>query len=259
MQRRHFQQLLEVHQAQNRFLCVGLDSDVSKIPSGQTQLSFNKAIIAATKDIVAAYKPNVAFYEAEGVAGWETLKKTIQFILEEAPQTLVILDAKRADIGNTNLGYAKAAFEELEADAITLNPYIGGEALQPFLDYQNKGCFILCRTSNEGAKEFQDLEVGGEPLYLKVAKQVSQKWNKNKNCGLVVGATFPEELKKVREAAPDLPFLVPGVGTQGGDAKTVLKNAGKNCLINVSRSVLFASNGPHFAEDARNELLKLLR
>lgn len=258
MQNRRFQALLNINFHEKRFLCVGLDSDVSKIPSGQTQLSFNRAIVEATKDLIAAYKPNVAFYEANGLKGLETLKKTIQFILGEAPQTVVILDAKRADIGNTNVGYAKAAFDELKADAITLNPYLGGEALKPFLDYQNKGCFILCRTSNEGGKEFQDLKVNGEPLYLKVAKQVSQHWNKNKNCGLVVGATFPEELKKIREAVPDLPFLIPGVGAQGGDYKTVLAASGNNGLINVSRSVIFASNGPNFAEAARNELLKLL-
>ena len=243
---------------EGKFICVGLDSEVSKLPKGQTQLSFNQAIVKATHDLVAAYKPNSAFYEAEGAKGWETLKKTIAFIHEVAPKTRVILDAKRADIGNTSLSYARSAFEDLGADAITLNPYLGGEALQPFLDYKEKGCFILCRTSNVGAQEFQDLQVDGEPLYLRVARQVANHWNKNKNCGLVVGAIVPEELKKIRQVAGDLPFLVPGVGAQGGDVKTVLENAGKNCLINISRSVLFASKGPDFQDAARKELLKLL-
>ena len=262
MLNRHFQAILEGNWDQKKFICVGLDSDISKLPKGETQLSFNQAIIQATYDLVAAYKPNSAFYEAQGSQGIESLKKTIEFVHEKAPQALVILDAKRADIGNTNLGYAKAAFEGLDADAVTLNPYLGGEALQPFLDYKDKGCFILCRTSNPGAKEFQDLEVAGEPLYLKVAKQVAAHWNKNKNCGLVVGATYPEELRKVREVAPDLPFLIPGVGAQGGDLKQVLQDGskakGKGLLVNVSRSVLFASSGPDFAEAARKEVLKLI-
>lgn len=261
MSGRHFQALLESSWIQKKFICVGLDSDISKLPKGTTQLSFNQAIIEATHDLVAAYKPNCAFYESQGAQGFDTLKKTIEFILKTAPSTLVVLDAKRADIGNTNLGYAKAAFEELNADAITLNPYLGGEALQPFLNYKDKGCFILCRTSNPGAKEFQDLKINGEPLYLKVAKQVAQHWNKNKNCGLVVGATYPEELRNVREVASDLPILVPGVGAQGGDLKQVLEygcNAQKQgLLINLSRSVLFASSGPDFAEAARKEILKL--
>lgn len=257
MRNRNFGTLLRENFSKGLNLCVGLDSDVAKLPKGQTQLSFNQAIIETTKDLVAAFKPNSAFYESQGAAGYETLKKTIDFIHKKAPHAVVILDAKRGDIGNTNKGYAQSAFEDLKADAITLNPYLGGEALQPFLDYKEKGCFILCRTSNEGAKEFQDLQIDGEPLYLKIAKQVAKHWNKNKNCGLVVGATYPEELKKVREVAPDIPFLVPGVGAQGGDLQTVLKNAGNLCLIHVSRSILFASTGPDFAEVARNELLKL--
>lgn len=257
MSSRYFKDILETHFLKGRHLCVGLDPDIAKLPKGETQLSFNQAIIEATKNIVAAFKPNSAFYESQGAAGYETLKKTIAFIHKQAPHALVILDAKRADIGNTNKGYAQSAFEDLKADAITLNPYLGGEALQPFLDYKEKGCFILCRTSNEGAKEFQDLKVDDEPLYLKVAKHVSQDWNKNRNCGLVVGATYSEELKKVREAAPELPFLVPGIGAQGGDIKEVFKNTGPNCLINISRSVIFSSNGPDFAQAARKEIEKL--
>lgn len=259
--KRSFQELLKAQWDKKHFLCVGLDSEVAKLPKGQTQLSFNRAIVEATHDLVAAYKPNAAFYEAAGLQGLESLQKTIGFIHEKAPQAIVILDAKRADIGNTNQGYAQAAFDHLQADAITLNPYLGGEALQPFLDYKERGCFILCRTSNPSAKEFQDLDCDGEPLYLKVAKQVAKHWNKNENCGLVVGATYPEELKKVREAAPDIPFLVPGVGTQGGDLQQVLNNGrsakGHGLLINVSRSVIFASSGTDFAQQARQQVEKL--
>lgn len=258
--KRYFQEILDQNWKKSRLLCVGLDSDVTKLPKGETQLSFNQKIIEATSDLVAAYKPNIAFYESEGVKGFEALRKTIAFILENAPHVLVLLDAKRGDIGNTNEAYAKAAFEELKADAITLHPYMGRESLQPFLNYAEKGCFILCRTSNPGAKEFQDVNVDDEPLYLKVAKQVSQQWNKNNNCGLVVGATCPEELQAVRKAAPDLPFLVPGVGAQGGDWKTTVKlgtNAdGGGLLINLSRSVIFASNGVDFATAARNAVLQ---
>lgn len=258
MARRRFQDLLSQNFAQNKFLCIGLDSETAKLPKGQTQMSFNQAIIEVACDLVAAFKLNSAFYESQGAVGWEALKKTILFVQQKAPTTLIILDAKRADIGNTSEQYARAAFEELKADAVTLNPYLGFDALEPFLNYKNKGCFILCRTSNPGAKEFQDLTVAGEPLYLKIAKEVSQKWNQNKNCGLVVGATYPEELKKVREAAPTLPFLVPGVGTQGGALTKVLEygrdSRGLGLLINISRSVIFASHAEDFAQAARKEI-----
>ena len=261
MSDRRFQTLLEKNWSDGKFLCVGLDSDVTKLPKNQTQLSFNQAIVEATHDLVAAYKPNSAFYESQGVAGLEALKNTIHFIQACAPQTLTILDVKRGDIGNTAQEYAKAAFDELKADAVTLNPYLGFDSLEPFLNYKNRGSFILCRTSNPSAKEFQDLCIAGEPLYLKIAKQVAQKWNQNKNCGLVVGATYPEELKKVREAGPDLPFLVPGIGAQGADLKAVLANGLtadlKGLLINISRSVIFASSGKDFAESARKEILKM--
>lgn len=234
------------------FLCLGLDSEAQKLPKGQTQLSFNQAIVEATADLAAAYKLNSAFYEAQGAKGWEAMKKTIAFIHQKSPDTKVIWDAKRGDIGNTSQQYARAAFEELKADAITLNPYMGRDALQPFLDYKAKTCYILCRTSNPGAKDFQD------ELYLKVAQKVAQEWNQNKNCGLVVGATYPEELKKVREAAPDLPLLVPGAGTQRGELTKVLEygrdRRGQGLLINVSRSVIFASNGKDFAQAAREKI-----
>lgn len=261
MSDRHFQDLLEKNWAEKKFICVGLDSEAPKLPKGQSQLSFNQSIVEATHDLVAAYKPNTAFYESQGVDGFKALKQTIQFIHEKAPRATVILDAKRADIGNTSKEYALACFEELQADAVTLNPYLGFDALEPFLDYKDKGCFILCRTSNPGAKEFQDLLVDGEPLYIRIAGEVSQKWNRNKNCGLVVGATYPEELKKIRGIAPDLPFLVPGVGAQGGGLTSILKygrdRQEKGLLINVSRGVIFASAASDFAKRAREEVLKL--
>ncbi|MDO8494068.1 MAG: orotidine-5'-phosphate decarboxylase [Deltaproteobacteria bacterium] len=254
----NFFELLRQNWKEKKSLCVGLDSEVAKLPNGEDQLSFNRAIIEATCDLVAAYKPNSAFYESQGAVGWEVLKETIRFIHEKAPGVPVILDAKRADIGNTNAGYAQAAFGDLQADAITLNPYMGIEALAPFLSYKEKGCFILCRTSNPGAKEFQDLVAGEQPLYLKVAEDVAKNWNQNKNCGLVAGATYPEELKKIREVAPELPFLVPGIGSQGGDLQKVLQfgetNKGEGLLLNVSRSVLFASSNKNFAEAARREV-----
>lgn len=215
----HFGTSIETHWDSGRFLCVGLDPDIEKIPDafkadtpGKTLLSFNKFVIDETRDSVAAYKPNCAFYEAYGEEGWHALKSTIAYVQETAPGVPVILDAKRGDLENTNRGYARAIFENLSADALTVSPYLGGEPLAPFLERADKGIVVLCRNSNPGAKEFQDAVVDGVPLYLHVARHV-QEWNKNKNCWLVVGSTYPEEMKKVRELVPDLPFLVPvGVG-----------------------------------------------
>lgn len=232
-----FLKKLQKNWAEGRYFCVGLDTDAARLDLGVDQYEFNRKIIDQTWDLVAAYKPNSAFYEAAGVAGYKALQKTIQYIHEKAPEVLVILDAKRGDIGNTSQAYARAAFEELQADAVTLSPYMGQTSLQPFLDYADKGCFILCRTSNQGAGEFQDLDVGGEPLFIRVAKQVSKNWNTNRNCGLVVGATVSEALTKVRSVCPDLPILVPGVGEQGGSIKPET-----GLLINVSRAVIFSEN-----------------
>ena len=218
-----FVQTLEtIIEKNNSLLCVGLDSDVRKLPSHlnnipNNQFEFNKAIIDATYDLVCAYKPNSAFYEAAGVEGLQQLKLTIDYLKEKYPQIPVILDAKRADIGNTNEGYVTSSFDWLRADAITLHPYLGKEALQPYLDRKDKGIIILCRTSNPGAGEFQDLSVDGEPLYMHVSKKVAKDWNANENCMLVVGATYPEELAHVRKAVGDMTFLVPGIGAQGGD------------------------------------------
>jgi len=268
MSERILRGLLGAQWAAGNFVCVGLDSDPLKIPdvihtenTADKIVAFNMAIVGATADLVCAYKPNAAFYEAYGSEGFEALQRTIMGVNDIAPDVPVILDAKRADIGNTNVGYEKAAFDILGADAITVNPYFGYEALQPFLERKNKGIFILCRTSNPGAGEFQNLLVNGEPLYRIVARHVSEKWNKNGNCILVVGATCPEELAKVRDVVGDMPILIPGIGAQGGDVEKAVKagkdSQGKGIIINSSRKIIFASNGPDFAEAARQETLKL--
>lgn len=251
----------------NSLLCVGLDSDYDKLPkiilnSDEPQLDFNRAIIDATADLVCAYKPNSAFYEARGADGVSQLQKTIGYIKDNYPDIPVILDAKRADIGNTNNGYVKYAFEYLGVDAITLQPYLGKAALQPFLDRKDKGLIILCRNSNEGGDEFQGMTVDGRPLYQQVAEHVSKDWNTNGNCMLVTGATYPEEMKAIREiVGSEMLFLVPGVGAQGGNLESAMRSGqgdGKNNLvINSSRGVIFASNGQDFAEAARASAEKL--
>jgi len=269
MNNRNFRQLIEAKWAQGRFLCVGLDSDYEKIPAcvaGRNFVeritSFNQAIIDATKEYVCAYKPNTAFYEAYGEEGWSVLRETIAYIHEKSPDVPVILDAKRADIGNTNNGYVREAFTFLKADAITVHPYMGGEALEPFLAEKDKGIIILCKTSNPGSSEFQNLIMSdGEPLYCHVARQAANQWNKNGNCGLVAGGTYPEELRRVRENAGDLPLLIPGIGAQGGDLeKTLLAGMDSRksgVIISVSRSILFASSHEDFAGAARRETMRL--
>lgn len=245
------------------FLCVGLDTDLDKIPPHLLKeknpvFIFNKEIVEATSDLVCAYKINSAFYEAKGNAGIVSLKETIEFLERNYPEIPIILDAKRGDIGNTNCGYLEMAFEFLGVDAITLHPYLGKTSLMPFLERKAKFLFILCRTSNEGAGEFQDLLVeGGQKLYQKVAYNVSNEWNFNGNCGLVVGATYPDELKKVREISKEILILIPGVGTQGGDIELTVKSARKNFLINASRSIIYAGKEKDFAVRAREEAVKL--
>ncbi len=247
----------------NSLLCVGLDPDFDKLPTSlkdhpQALFEFNKAIIDATAELVSAYKPNSAFYEALGADGIEQLKLTANYLHENYPEISIILDAKRADIGNTNNGYTSFIFDYLGMDAVTLHPYLGQEALEPFLNYKDKGLIILCRTSNPGAGEFQDLLVDGKPVYRHVAEQVSKDWDTNGNCLLVVGATYPEEMKIIREiVGPDMPFLVPGIGAQGGDIEAVMK-AGLNdnkqgLIISSSREILYASSGEDFAEAARQK------
>jgi orotidine-5'-phosphate decarboxylase len=278
---RNFRELLEAQWAQGNFVCVGLDSELDKIPKSVLQgnngchlgiantiIRFNREIVRATKDFVCAYKPNMAFYEAHGAEGMIALQHTIANIHEDT-DVPVILDAKRGDIGNTNGGYVAMAFDYLKVDAITVHPYLGREALQPFLDCKDKGIIVLCRTSNPGAGEFQDLEVpkhGGDkyatmPLYQYVAEVVSKYWNKNGNCALVVGATYPAELKRVREIVGDLPILIPGIGAQGGDVEKTVSagkdSNGKGMIVNSSRGIIFASSGPDFAIAARNETRRL--
>jgi orotidine-5'-phosphate decarboxylase len=256
-----FQQIDEAVRKNNSLLCVGLDPDPRLLPSGVSVLDFNKAIIDATSDLVCAFKPNLAFYEAEGSKGWEILKQTVEYIPKEIP---VIADAKRGDIGNTAKAYAKAIFDELHFDAVTVSPYLGFDSVEPFLSYKEKGIFILCRTSNKGAADFQSLkvELDGEqmPLYQAVAKK-SSGWNSNKNIGLVVGATYPDELKILRQTHPEIPFLVPGAGAQGGDIKQVVsygtdkRRAG--LIINSSRQILYAFRDKDFAQAARSAAISL--
>ncbi len=286
-----YQKLDSIVEKQNSLVCVGLDSDLTKIPEhlkndSSPQFTFNKAIIDETHDLVCAYKPNSAFYEARGVEGIAELKMTFDYLREKYPDIVLILDAKRADIGSTNEGYVKYAFDWLGADAITLHPYLGKEALKPFLDRKDKGCIILCRTSNPGAGELQDLKVSGAglpaeasakvgelqdlkldsgnqaiELYQLVAENVVKDWNYNGNCGLVVGATYPTELEIVRRILGEIPILIPGIGAQGGDVEKTVKagvdKRGKNAIINASRSIVFASKGEDFAQKAREEATKL--
>lgn len=256
------QKLTSIEKKQHTLVCVGLDSDIQKIPErframDDGQFQFNKAIIDATHDLVSAYKPNSAFYEGRGSEGINQLKLTCDYIRSTYPEVCLVLDAKRADIGSTNSGYIQYAYEYLGVDAVTLHPYLGKEALQPFLDREDKGCIVLCRTSNSGAGEFQDLSVDGEPLYIKIAKRVVSGWNAKSNCLLVVGATYPKELSEIRKIAGDMTFLVPGIGAQGGDIKDSVtagvNSEGAGMIINSSRGIIFASAGADFAEKARYE------
>ncbi len=242
----------------NRSLvCVGLDPDPDLMPDVEL-FEFNKAIIDATADLVCAYKPNLAFYEALGSAGMEALKRTADYIPGDIP---VIGDAKRGDIGSTARAYAKALFEVFGFDAVTVNPYLGQDSVQPFIDYKDKGIFILCRTSNTGALDFQALNLWSgrpdcrqQPLYMLVAMK-AREWNKYGNVGLVLGATYPQELREVRELCPDMVFLIPGLGAQGGSLKAAVKygvdTGGKRAIYNNSRQVIFASRGAEFARAAR--------
>ncbi len=245
-------------------LCVGLDPDLSKLPNGQDQFSFNKAIIDATADLVCAFKPNPAFYEALGSAGIVNLEKTCQYVRQNYPDIPIILDSKRGDIGNTNKFYAQAAFQVLQTDAVTLQPYFGKESLEPFIEYKDKGLIIMCKTSNPGGGEFQDLLIEEDmKLYEYVAHRVVEEWNEYGNCLLMVGATYPSELVAVRQiAGPTMPILVPGLGAQKGDLSALLKAGlngdGTGLIINSSRETIFASSGSDFADAAR-ETGQLLR
>jgi orotidine 5'-phosphate decarboxylase subfamily 2 len=236
-------------------LCVGLDIDLSRIPhkflnSADPIFAFNREIIEATRDLVCAYKPNIAFYEMYGLYGLSALLKTIDRIHEA--NLPVILDAKRGDVGHSSSAYAKSLFQFFKADATTVNPYMGHDSVQPFLEYHEKGIFVLCLTSNTGFKDFQK-SGSGEPLYKSVARHVKE-WNHWGNCGLVVGATKPEELKEIHDLVGDLPLLIPGVGAQGGDLEASARFGGKRAVINASRSILYAEDPGAEAKKLRDEI-----
>lgn len=250
----------------NSLLCVGLDPDMDKLPnhlknSPKAFFEFNKAIVDSTHDLVCCFKPQYAFYAAAGLDSLAALKQTIDYIHTTYPQIPVILDAKRGDIGSTAEKYTEEVFKWFQVDAVTVNPYLGKDSVEPFLKYTDKGIIILCRTSNKGASDIQNLKVEGEPLYLKVAQKIID-WNKDYgNCLMVVGATWPEELKQIRELAADMFFLVPGIGAQGGDLeKTLQYGLTKNksgLIISASRSILYASKEQDFAQKAAEEAKKL--
>ena len=252
--------IAQIH-LKNSFLCVGLDPDLTKIPKHLLQLEdpvfeFNKAIIDATKEYCVAYKPNTAFYEALGVKGWISLEKTINYIPKDC---FIIADAKRGDIGNTSLAYAKAFFETLPCDAITVAPYMGADSVLPFYTYKDAWVVLLALTSNMGSADFQMLEVNEHKLYAEVIKK-ALSWGNNENTMFVVGATQGEEIKAIRNLAPDHFFLVPGVGAQGGSLEEVF-NFGANkdvgLLVNSSRAILYAQDDINFAEGAKKEALKI--
>jgi len=259
-----FKEKLErITKKNNSIISVGLDSDLQRLPksvlgNNDPLFIFNKKIIEKTADLVCAYKLNISFYESLGSKGWKALEKTLKYIPKDV---VTIADSKRGDIGNSSRKYAEAFFDTLAFDAITVNPYMGYDSLEPFLKYGDRGIFILCLTSNPGSFDFQKLTDGkGIPLYKHVAEKI-KRWNKYKNCCAVVGATHPEELKEVREILEDIPILIPGIGAQSGDLE---KSAvwgtdaeGKNAIINVSRGIIFASTGPNFDEEAKNRCEEL--
>ncbi|MCL4354094.1 orotidine-5'-phosphate decarboxylase [Patescibacteria group bacterium] len=248
----------------NSLLCIGLDTDINKIPKHLLKekdpvFAFNKGVIDGTFDLVCAYKPNMAFYEAMGIKGLESLKRTVDYLKTKYPHIPTICDAKRGDIGSTAQMYAKSAFDYFEFDSITINPYLGTDSVEPFLEYKDKGIIILCKTSNKGSLDFQSLETEEEMMYIKVAKKILE-WNKKYgNCAMVIGATWPEEIKKIRELNDEIFLLVPGIGTQGGDMKKTIMygvNSRKSGLIiNISRAIIYASNNVNFVIENRNKAL----
>ena len=261
-------QLTAQLQQKRSFLCIGLDVDISKIPSHLLEtedpiFEFNKAIIDATHDLCVSYKPNTAFYEAYGLKGWQSLEKTIQYINENYPEIFTIADAKRGDIGNTSSMYAKAFLEDLNFDSVTVAPYMGKDSVEPFLAFENKHTIMLALTSNEGAFDFQTKKVENssehQELY-KVVLETSKSWKNSQNLMYVVGATKAEYFTEIRKIVPDSFLLVPGVGAQGGSMQEVCQyglNGQVGLLINSSRGIIYASNGSDFAEKAREEAEKL--
>ncbi len=235
------------------WLCVGLDPDPELLPQGVALEEFLLGIVEATHDLVCCYKPNLAFFEALGLVGARSLRSLRTALPSDIP---VLIDAKRGDTPQTMRAYARAIFEELNADAVTVNPYMGGDSLEPFFDYPDRGVFVLCKTSNPGAGEIQDLMVEGEPLFLRVARR-AQTWDLHGTLGLVVGATYPTDVQAVRRVAPDVPILLPGVGAQAGDlersVQAALDSERGGALVNASRSVLYASRSADWQQAARAE------
>jgi len=255
----------QIHK-KNSFLCIGLDTDLEKIPAHLLELSdpifeFNKAIIDATHELCVAFKPNIAFYEAYGIKGWEALEKTIGYLNREYPEIFTIADAKRGDIGNTSTRYAKAFFEDLDFDSITVAPYMGRDSVEPFLEFKNKHTILLALTSNAGAFDFQTKLVGNQELYKEVIA-TAKTYKNSENLMYVVGATKATYLSEIRSIVPDSFLLVPGVGAQGGSLEEVCfhgltKNVG--LLINSSRGIIYASSGKDFAEQAAIKAQELQR
>jgi orotidine-5'-phosphate decarboxylase len=251
------EKLRAASKANSSFLCIGLDPDPELMPHKDT-VSFLRDIIEATRDLVCAYKPNLAFFEAMGAGGMQTLLESIARVPANIP---IIADAKRGDIGNTARFYAHALFAEYGFDACTVNAWGGRDAVQPFLDYSDKGVLIWCRSSNPGAADVQDLPMGdGRPLYLAVAER-AQEWNENGNVGIVLGATWPEQIEAVRDICPSMPVLLPGVGAQEGDVEAAVQAAlndrGEGIIVTASRGVLYAAKGDKYAEAARREAQKI--
>ena len=257
-------QLVNQIKTKKSFLCIGLDVDLDKIPKHLLQLEdpifeFNKAIIDATHDLCVSYKSNTAFYEAYGIKGWQSLQKTIQYLNNYYPEIFTIADAKRGDIGNTSTMYAKAFFEDLNFDSVTVAPYMGKDSVEPFLEFENKHTIMLALTSNEGAFDFQTLNIDEKPLYQQVL-ETSKTWKNAENLMYVVGATKAEYFAEIRKIVPDSFLLVPGIGAQGGNLQEVCEygmNSNIGLLINSSRAIIYASNKSDFAQKARAEALKI--
>ncbi|MFD0963965.1 orotidine-5'-phosphate decarboxylase [Pseudofulvibacter geojedonensis] len=258
------QQLVEQIKAKKSFLCIGLDVDLNKIPKHLLDtedpiFEFNKAIIDATHDLCVSYKPNTAFYEAYGLKGWKALERTINYINEKYPEIFTIADAKRGDIGNTSTMYAKAFFEDLAFDSVTVAPYMGKDSVEPFLAFKNKHTIMLALTSNQGAFDFQTLDVDGKELYKQVL-ETSKSWQNSENLMYVVGATKAEYFTEIRKIVPNSFLLVPGVGAQGGNLQDVCKygmNDNIGLLINSSRGIIYAGNDENFAKAAAEKALEL--
>lgn len=261
----HFSDALQHRWRQQKTLvCVGLDPELSKLPAHLREdsdgvFAFCAAIVDATADLACAFKPQIAHFAA--LRAEDALERLIAHIHDRHPGVPVILDAKRGDIGSTAQHYVTEAFERFDADAVTLNPYLGRDSIQPFLDRADKGVILLCRTSNPGGADFQALDCGGQPLYLRVAETIAREWNTHGNCALVTGATWPEEIGKVRAVVGNMPLLVPGVGAQGGDVAAVLAHGrtadGTGLMINSSRGIIYAGSGEDFADRARAAALDL--